>query len=181
MKSINVLHYDAFSVQPNKGNPAGVVLNADDLTEEEMQSIARSVGFNETTFILQSEQADIRLRYFTPGHEMNLCGHATMASMYALKTRGLLPEKETVWVETKVGSLPIEYQNAEGRLTMKMKQAHPQFISYEGDVDRLASSIGLKRDDLDLSMPIVYGSNPPLDLVLNKARKWGKTVECMFM
>ena len=62
-----------------------MVLNADDLTEEEMQSIARSVGFNETTFILQSEQADIRLRYFTPGHEMNLCGHATMASMYALK------------------------------------------------------------------------------------------------
>lgn len=158
MKSINVLHYDAFSVQPNKGNPAGVVLNADDLTEEEMQSIARSIGFNETTFILQSEQADIRLRYFTPGHEMNLCGHATMASMYALKTRGLLPEKETVWIETKVGILPIEFQNAEGRLTMKMKQDHPQFISFEGDVDRLASSIGLKRDDLDLSMPIVYGS-----------------------
>ncbi|MEC0308176.1 PhzF family phenazine biosynthesis isomerase [Paenibacillus lautus] len=158
MKSINVLHYDAFSVQPNKGNPAGVVLNADDLTEEEMQSIARSVGFNETTFILKSEQADIRLRYFTPGHEMNLCGHATMASMYALKTKGLLPEKETVWMETKVGILPIEFQNAEGQLTMKMKQDHPQFISYEGDVDRLASSIGLKRDDLDFSMPIVYGS-----------------------
>ncbi|MCV4232325.1 PhzF family phenazine biosynthesis isomerase [Virgibacillus sp. LDC1] len=158
MKSINVLHYDAFSVQPNKGNPAGVVLNADDLAEEEMQSIARSVGFNETTFILKSEQADIRLRYFTPGHEMNLCGHATMASMYALKTKGLLPEKETVWMETKVGILPIEFQNAEGQLTMKMKQDHPQFISYGGDVDRLASSIGLKRDDLDFSMPIVYGS-----------------------
>ena len=63
-----------------------------------------------------------------------------------------------MWIETKVGSLPIEFQNAEGRLTMKMKQDHPQFISFEGDVDRLASSIGLKRDDLDLSMPIVYGS-----------------------
>jgi PhzF family phenazine biosynthesis protein len=158
MRSISVLHYDAFSVKPNMGNPAGVALNADDLTEAEMQSIARSVGFNETTFILKSEQADIRLRYFTPGHEMNLCGHATMASMYALKTKGLLPEKETVWIETKVGILPIEFQNAEGQLTMKMKQDHPQFISYEGDVDRLASSIGLKRDDLDFSMPIVYGS-----------------------
>ncbi|EFU40292.1 phenazine biosynthesis protein PhzF family [Paenibacillus vortex V453] len=158
MKMVPVLHYDAFSVQPNKGNPAGVVLHADTLTEEEMLAIARKVGFNETTFILKSEKADIRLRYYTPGHEMNLCGHATMASMYALRTKGLLPEKETVWIETNVGVLPIEFLHEQDRLTMKMKQDHPQFIPFEGDVDQLAASINLKREDLDLSMPIVYGS-----------------------
>lgn len=158
MKTVTVLHYDAFSLQPNKGNPAGVVLPADELTEEEMQSIARIVGFNETTFILKSEKADIRLRYYTPGHEMNLCGHATMASMYALKTKGLLPEEETVWIETKAGVLPIEFLQEENQLTMKMKQDHPQFIPFEGDVDQLAASINLKREDLDLTMPIVYGS-----------------------
>lgn len=158
MGLVNVLHYDAFSVQPNKGNPAGVVLNADDLTEKEMQAIARQVGFNETTFILKSDQADVRLRYFTPGHEMNLCGHATMASMYALKSRGLLPEKETIWIETLVGNLPIQFQETAGQLTMKMKQDHPQFIPFGGDVERLAHAIGIKREDLDFSMPIVYGS-----------------------
>lgn len=158
MKSINVLHYDAFSIQPNMGNPAGVVLSADELTEKEMQAIAHRVGFNETTFIVKSEQADVRLRYFTPGHEMNLCGHATMASMYALKTKGLLPDKETVWIETRVGNLPIQFQEAEGKITMKMKQDHPQFLPFEGDVDRLASSMGLQREDLDFGMPIVYGS-----------------------
>lgn len=158
MGSVNVLHYDAFSVQPNKGNPAGVVLDADELTEKEMQVIARQVGFNETTFILKSDQADIRLRYFTPGHEMNLCGHATMASMYAMKSRGLLPHKETVWVETNVGNLPIQFQEVAGQLTMKMKQDHPQFIPFRGDVERLAHSIGLDQEDLDLRMPIVYGS-----------------------
>ena len=50
MKSVTVYHYDAFSTEPNKGNPAGVVLNGDDLTDKEMQEIAVKVGFNETAF-----------------------------------------------------------------------------------------------------------------------------------
>ncbi len=66
MKTINVFHYDAFTNKPNMGNPAGIVLDADGLTEEEMQRIAEKVGFNETTFVLSSEVADIRMRYFTP-------------------------------------------------------------------------------------------------------------------
>ena len=82
---IKVHHYDAFSNTPNKGNPAGVVLDANDLTELEMQDIAQQVGFNETAFVQNSDFADFKLRYFTPGQEMNLCGHATMATLYALK------------------------------------------------------------------------------------------------
>ena len=65
MKTINVFHYDAFTNKPNMGNPAGIVLEADGLTEEEMQCIAEKVGYNETTFVLSSEVADIRMRYFT--------------------------------------------------------------------------------------------------------------------
>lgn len=52
MKTINVFHYDAFTNKPNMGNPAGIVLDADGLTEEEMQRIAEKIGFNETTFVL---------------------------------------------------------------------------------------------------------------------------------
>lgn len=66
MKTINVFHYDAFTNKPNMGNPAGIVLEADGLTEEEMQIIAEKVGYNETTFVLSSEVGDIRMRYFTP-------------------------------------------------------------------------------------------------------------------
>lgn len=50
-----------------------------------MQDIAQQVGFNETAFVQNSDFADFKLRYFTPGQEMNLCGHATMATLYALK------------------------------------------------------------------------------------------------
>ncbi len=61
MKSITVCHYDAFTKEPNKGNPAGVVLDAEDLSDIQMQEIARKVGFNETAFVVKSEVADIAL------------------------------------------------------------------------------------------------------------------------
>lgn len=63
MKSMKVYHYDAFSKEPNKGNPAGVVLNGDDLTDQEMQEIAFKVGFNETAFLVKSDVADLRIRF----------------------------------------------------------------------------------------------------------------------
>lgn len=63
MKSVKVYHYDAFSKVPNKGNPAGVVLNGDELTDEQMQEVAFKVGFNETAFPVKSETADLGIRF----------------------------------------------------------------------------------------------------------------------
>lgn len=158
MSKVKVFHYDAFSLTPNKGNPAGVVLNADHLNEDEMQRIALKVGFNETVFVLHSGKADLRLKYFTPGHEINLCGHATMGSLYCLKSRGLLGDRETIDIETNVGILPIEFDNKGDQLTIRMKQDQPHFISFDGDIGKLAESMGLMKEDIDLTKPIVYGS-----------------------
>ncbi|MBW3494806.1 PhzF family phenazine biosynthesis isomerase [Bacillus sp. FDAARGOS_1420] len=159
MKTINVFHYDAFTNKPNMGNPAGVVLEADGLTEEEMQRIAEKVGFNETAFVLSSEVADIRMRYFTPGFEMNLCGHGTVGTIYALRERGLLEEKTNLTIETKAGVLPIQIgANENGETFIKMRQAAPQFKDFAGSKQELAHSIGLEVTDLDASVPIVYGS-----------------------
>ncbi|HDR4437631.1 isomerase [Bacillus thuringiensis serovar brasilensis] len=159
MKTINVFHYDAFTNKPNMGNPAGIVLDADGLTEEEMQRIAEKVGFNETSFVLSSEVADIRMRYFTPGYEMDLCGHGTVGTIYALRERGLLEEKASLTIETKAGILPIQIViNENGETFIKMGQAAPQFKDFAGSKEELARSIGLEVNDLDVSLPIVYGS-----------------------
>ncbi|MFB5252088.1 PhzF family phenazine biosynthesis protein [Bacillus mycoides] len=159
MKNINVFHYDAFTNKPNMGNPAGVVLEADGLTEEEMQRIAEKVGFNETAFVLSSEVADIRMRYFTPGFEMDLCGHGTVGTIYALRERGLLEEKINLTIETKAGILPIQIgANENGETFIKVRQAAPQFKDFTGSKEELAHSIGLEVTDLDASVPIVYGS-----------------------
>lgn len=159
IKTINVFHYDAFTNKPNMGNPAGIVLEADGLTEEDMQRIAEKVGFNETSFVLSSEVADIRMRYFTPGFEMDLCGHGTVGTIYALRERGLLEEKTNLTIETKAGILPIQIgANENGETFIKMRQAAPQFKDFAGSKEELAHSIGLEVTDLDASVPIVYGS-----------------------
>ncbi|MGP4040945.1 PhzF family phenazine biosynthesis isomerase [Gracilibacillus sp. D59] len=158
MKSIKVYHYDAFSKKPNKGNPAGVVFNGDQLTDAEMQEIAFKVGFNETAFPVKSEIADLKIRFFTPGHEMNLCGHATMATVYALKANGLLKDKSNLTIETKAGILPVTITSSDDEISITMKQAPPKFKEFKGSKQDLANSIGLKESDLHDDLPILYGS-----------------------
>lgn len=159
MKSIKVYHYDAFSKEPNKGNSAGVVLNGDELTDTEMQEIAFEVGFNETAFPVKSDVADLRIRFFTPGHEMNLCGHATMATVYALKSKGLLGDKTKLTIETNSGILPIKINiTDDNEIFITMKQSSPKFKGFTGSKEDLANAIGLKESDLDADLPILYGS-----------------------
>ncbi|WP_242224634.1 PhzF family phenazine biosynthesis protein [Bacillus cereus group sp. BfR-BA-01380] len=159
MNTVTVYHYDAFSDKPNKGNPAGVVLHADKLTDDEMQNIAYKVGFNETAFLMQSSVADWRIRYFTPGYEMDLCGHGTVAAIYALQTRGLIKETGNFTIETKAGVLLIQVElDSDRRPYITMKQANPQFQKFDGSREELAASIGLHENDLEENLPIVYGS-----------------------
>jgi PhzF family phenazine biosynthesis protein len=155
VRTIKVYHYDAFSSVPNKGNPAGVVLDGGHLTEELMREAAKKVGFNETSFALPSDIADVRIRYFTPGHEMDLCGHATMATIYALKTKGLLGDKTELTIETKAGVLPIRMDDSH-RITMR--QASPRFLEFTGSLRELAHCIGIGEDDIDTAIPTLYGS-----------------------
>lgn len=167
MKSITVYHYDAFSKEPNRGNPAGVVLNGDELSEAEMQEIAFKVGFNETAFPIKSDVADLRIRFFTPGHEMNLCGHATMATIQALKNKGILGDKTELTIETNAGILPIKInESIDEGILITMEQAPPEFKEFAGSKENLAKSIGLNESDLHADLPIIYGSTGTWTLLI---------------
>ena len=131
-----------------------------------MQSIAHKVGFNETVFVLHSDNADLRLRYFTPGHEINLCGHATIASLYCLRTRGYFVDKDAIELETNVGILPILFRKKDDQISIEMRQAQPQFEAFNGDTRKLAESMGLVEADLDFTKPIVYGSTGTWTLLI---------------
>lgn len=149
-----VLHIDAFSSVPNRGNPAGVVLDADDLSDDAMQRIAEAVGFSETAFVRASDKADLRLRFFTPGHEINLCGHGAIASIAALYRQGGLSRDCSV--ETLAGVLPFRYDGKTGIVTMR--QAAPRFREFAGDAGALARALGVREHDFSGDLPIVYGS-----------------------
>ncbi len=163
---VHVYHYNAFSLQPDKGNPAGVVFDAGTLTEGQMLEVAQKVGFNETVFVMESDVADLRLKYFTPGHEMDLCGHATVASLYGLQSRVCL-STENLTVETNAGILPMRVASTpNGSFIVSMKQAPPEFTPFRGSLDKLAASIGLRQKDLDENLPVVYGSTGIWTLLL---------------
>lgn len=155
---VTVHQYDAFSTTPGQGNPAGIVFDADKYTSDQMQQIAAAVGFNETTFVLPADEGTVKLRYFTPGHEMNLCGHATVASFTALAQRGEL-SAGTYQLDVKAGMLPIVlHMNGNGETAVTMQQNPAQFIPFEGDQTAVAHAIGLENADLDPDLPIMYGS-----------------------
>ncbi|WP_331463166.1 PhzF family phenazine biosynthesis isomerase [Konateibacter massiliensis] len=84
MKKYRVYQVDSFTRQRFHGNPAGVVSNADGLTEDQMQRIARELNNSETAFIFSpnSDDHDVEVRFFTPTTEVPLCGHATIAAHY---------------------------------------------------------------------------------------------------
>lgn len=82
----------AFSKNHEGGNPAGVLLGSDGLTETQMKAIAKEVNFSETAFIEQLDDG-FSLRFFTPEEEVDLCGHASVASFYLLREQGLFKEE----------------------------------------------------------------------------------------
>ena len=153
---MKIYQYDAFSTEPGQGNPAGVVFDANHLAEDEMQAIAAAVGFNETAFICRSQIADVRIRYFTPGHEMDLCGHGTVASLIALYQQRSLADIQTI--ETKAGIIEASRRIRDAGASVIMEQLPAKFVRFEGNVSKLASALGINARDIDPSLPIVYGS-----------------------
>ena len=82
MKSLAFQQVDVFTAVPFKGNPVAVVLYADDLSSEKMQSIAAWTNLSETTFVCAptDQRADYRLRIFAPKRELPFAGHPTIGS-----------------------------------------------------------------------------------------------------
>ena len=97
----------AFPKTKDGGNKAGVYLYADDLSDSEMQNIAKDLGYSETAFVSQSQIADFKVRFFTPSSEVNLCGHATIATFNLLRDLNIITNKNYTQ-ETKVGILKLQ-------------------------------------------------------------------------
>lgn len=104
MKKIDLFQVDAFTKKPFKGNPAAVCLLTEDTDVSIMQSIAAENNLAETAFI-QRRGNGFDLRWFTPTVEVDLCGHATLATAHILWQEKVLPESAVAEFHTRSGLL----------------------------------------------------------------------------
>lgn len=123
MRKLQIFQVDAFADQIFSGNPAAVVLVEGDLSDTQMQSIAAENNLSETAFVRPGEEA-FGLRWFTPNMEVDLCGHATLASAFVLFETGLA-EGGQVRFETLSGLLKAEREGDWLSLDFPARKADP--------------------------------------------------------
>ena len=155
-QKIQVHQVDAFTVQRFTGNPAGVVLNADGLTDAQMLAIARELNNADTAFILapEGEGHDMRARFFTPRTEVGFVGHATVAAHYVLSRRQDAPRQ--LRQKSKAGTVDVEVRGSGQDRKIAVRQSTPPLGRELNDRERLAvlDALALATDDLDTRCPL---------------------------
>lgn len=107
---MKIYQVDAFTEKLFSGNPAGVCVLNEKLDEKLMQNIAREMNLSETAFLVKDGEA-YNLRWFTPDSEIDLCGHATLASAHILWEKGFLKNDQEAKFSTKSGLLTAKMSN----------------------------------------------------------------------
>lgn len=155
-QKIQVHQVDAFTAQRFTGNPAGVVLNADGLTDAQMLAIARELNNADTAFILapEGEGHDMRARFFTPRTEVGFVGHATVAAHYVLSRRQDAPRQ--LRQKSKAGTVDVEVRGSGQDRKIAVRQSTPPLGRELNDRERLAvlDALALATDDLDTRCPL---------------------------
>lgn len=106
---LSIVQVDAFTSVPFAGNPAAVCILPDPQDDDWMQKVAREMNLSETAFLLKQEDG-FNLRWFTPAVEVDLCGHATLASAHVLWSEGHCPPEQSVRFHTRSGVLTAKQQ-----------------------------------------------------------------------
>lgn len=152
---------DAFTDQPFGGNPAGVVLlDSDTFPKEElMLQIAAELRYSETAFVKRHSVQEFTIRYFTPKAEVELCGHATIASFFLLHQKGLASGQ--CLCHTKAGDLHIEAGE-----TVMMQMAKPRIVAAINETEEIYQALGVKNYRPMMPVQIVYAGLPDIMIPL---------------
>ncbi|MEM1047422.1 MAG: PhzF family phenazine biosynthesis protein [Pseudomonadota bacterium] len=174
MPTYDFITVDVFTENQFGGNPLAVVLNADGLSDPQMQAIAAEFNLSETTFVLPPEDPanTARMRIFMPKGEMPFAGHPNIGTAYALARAGTVYGKpvdpQRLVIEQKAGPVPLDLET-DGALVRGARLTAPRRFATGRThaVDGIARACGLSPDDLDLSNhpPIVGSCGAPFVIV----------------
>jgi len=143
---ILVYQVAAFTQDTQGGNPAGVVLNPPFLSEDQMMRISRDLRVSETAYISPEPLEDFKIRYFSPTVEVDLCGHATIASFFLMGSFLYLPSTTQIrfQMRTKAGVLPVSLLFSEGMIQrVMMQQQHLKLRNVSVSRKMLAETVGV--------------------------------------
>lgn len=159
--TLTIKQVDAFTDTPLQGNPAGVVLHGEGLTDPMMQGIAGEMALSETAFLLPPTVtgADVRLRWFTPAGEVPICGHATIATFHAVCEERLYGTADQVRknfrVETRSGILPVSVEQGPPGTRVCFGLPLPKFQPGYKHRDALLTVLRMHARELDPGLPIL--------------------------
>ncbi|WHZ29714.1 MAG: Phenazine biosynthesis protein PhzF like [Nitrospira sp.] len=163
-RSLKFYQADVFTSQPFGGNPVAVFPDADGLTDDELQQIAREMNLSETVFVLPptDSAAVARLRIFTPTQEIPFAGHPVLGTFYVLARLGRVSTREPVthvMQECNIGLFPVELHVEKNHVArVVMSQPRPEFldpIDAIDDVYSVGGALGLARHVIaDMKWPL---------------------------
>ncbi|WP_436530508.1 PhzF family phenazine biosynthesis protein [Actinoplanes sp. HUAS TT8] len=159
--------YAAFTDSPAGGNPAGVVLDASELTDPRMLEIAAELGYSETAFVTERDGDRYRVRYFSPLAEVPFCGHATVATAVALGPGDHL-------FVTNAGEVPVTVDTSGTATLTSVPPAVAELP--EADLAALLGALRWDAGELDPELPprVAYaGAYHPVLAVTSRERLAG--------
>lgn len=190
--NITIMKYfivDAFSEVPFGGNPAAVVLLNDvEFPDDKfMQQVAAEFRYSETAFVKQNDSSDFTVRYFTPAGEVDLCGHATIATFGVLRHEGIVSDKMLCINHTLAGDLKVGVGE---QIMMQMAPAKVVDVTFDTELLHVIMGAGTVRNYLpieivstglpDIMMPlanieILHSLRPNMDALAKLSKELGVT------
>jgi len=152
---INVKKINAFTDKKSGGNPAGLVLlDSLDLSEKQMSYVSKVLKVSETAFVSPGLNSDYKVLFFSPEVEVDLCGHATIATFFYMASEGFI-KKNKVTQETKAGALPVEIEFDRNKKVKKvmMSQAKVILKDISLDISNISNSLNISKGEIDFSLP----------------------------
>lgn len=156
-RKFDFIQLDVFTRTPLAGNQLAVFTDARNLSDAEMQSLAREMNLSETTFILPRDaetetREGVKTRIFTVEEELPFAGHPTLGTASCIRSLRQAPPDE-VTLELQVGKIPVRFSQRDGAAFGEMRQRDPEFGAVL-DREEVASVIGIPASELSSEWPV---------------------------
>lgn len=147
---------DVFAEEKYAGNPLAVFTEAGDLSEQEMQRIAREINFSETTFVtsLEPQSGGYNTRIFTPVEELPFAGHPTLGTAFVLQQEVIRQPIARLALNLKVGQIPVDIHYREQSADVLWMRQNPPVFGEVLSAAAIAPVLGLHPDEIDPRFPI---------------------------